>query len=272
MSENIEYFVDKFISGTLIPFVILRFILVFLVGWLVIKLLLRAEKKILEKSSLDEASYVAIVRATKIALWIVLALALISLTGVNMSPYVALIASAGAALALALKDSLSNVAGGIIILFTQPFVKGDEIQVENVSGVVDYIDIMVTKLHTFSNQDITIPNSKMVNSIIINKTKNDLVRVDLKFEVSYNSDLEKVKVLLNNIVEEGELLLTDPAPVIGISSYEDSGIVWDMMVWTHTADRFKAKYYLGDTVKAVFDKNGIEIPYPHMVVKIDGEE
>lgn len=257
---------------THIPAEVWSVLITLVVGAIVIRIIYGIAKKMLVKSALDEVSYVAILKAISIILWVLLGLSLILAAGVNPAPYVAVLASAGAALALALKDSLSNVAGGIIILFTQPFVKGDEIQVENVSGVVDYIDIMVTKLHTFSNQDITIPNSKMVNSIIINKTKNDLVRVDLKFEVSYNSDLEKVKVLLNNIVEEGELLLTDPAPVIGISSYEESGIVWDMMVWTHTADRFKAKYYLGDTVKAVFDKNGIEIPYPHMVVKIDGEE
>ena len=221
---------------------------------------------------MDPSSYVAIIRAVRILLWVLVGLSAIIAAGVNPSPYIAVLASAGAALALALKDSLSNVAGGIIILFTHPFVKGDEIVVDNISGVVDYIDIMTTKMHTFSNQDITIPNSKMVNSIIINRTKNDLVRVDCKFGVSYNSDLEKVKFLLNNIVRDGDILLESPAPVIGVSSYEEGAIMWDFMVWTRTENRFKAKYYIGEQVKEVFQKNGIEIPYPHMNVIIEGEK
>ena len=255
-----------------VPVSILAVLGTIIVGAIVIKIITSIVRNMLVKSSMDPSSYVAIIRAVRILLWVLVGLSAIIAAGVNPSPYIAVLASAGAALALALKDSLSNVAGGIIILFTHPFVKGDEIVVDNISGVVDYIDIMTTKMHTFSNQDITIPNSKMVNSIIINRTKNDLVRVDCKFAVSYNSDLEKVKFLLNNIVRDGDILLESPAPVIGVSSYEESAIVWDFMVWTRTENRFKAKYYIGEQVKEVFQKNGIEIPYPHMKVIIEGEK
>ena len=261
--------IEKMSKGSHIPFEIINLLIVFIIGVIVIQIIVRVVKRMLDKSVLDEVSYMVILRVVRIFCWLLLGLTLITTAGVNPSPYIAVLASVGAALALALKDSLSNVAGGIIILFTHPFVKGDEIQVDDVSGIVDYIDLMVTKMHTFSNQDITIPNSKMVNSILINKTKNDLVRVDCKFMVSYDSDLEKVKDLLNNIVENGELLLSQPAPVIGVSSYEDSGIIWDMYVWTHKEDRFKAKYYLGQEVKSVFDANGIRIPFPHVDVTVD---
>ncbi|MBR2547680.1 MAG: mechanosensitive ion channel [Eubacterium sp.] len=263
---------ENFSKYSKIPIGIVSILGTLIIGAIVIRIITTIVHRMLIKSSMDPSSYVAIIRAIRILLWILVGLSAVTAAGINPSPYIAVLASAGAALALALKDSLSNVAGGIIILFTHPFSKGDEIVVEDVSGIVDYIDIMTTKMHTFSNQDITIPNSKMVNSIIINRTKNDLVRVDCKFAVSYNSDLEKVKILLNNIVKDGDILLDSPAPVIGVRDYEESAIVWDMMVWTRTENRFKAKYYLGEQVKAVFQKNGIEIPYPHVDVRIEGEQ
>lgn len=263
---------EKLSAYSKIPVSIVAVLGTLVVGAIVIRVITTIVHNMLIKSTMDPSSYVAIIRAIRIMLWVLVGLTALTAAGVNPSPFIAVLASAGAALALALRDSLSNVAGGIIIMFTHPFAKGDEIVVDNVSGLVDYIDIMTTKLHTFSNQDITIPNSKMVNSIIINRTKNDLVRVDCKFAVSYNSDLEKVKILLNNIVKEGDLLLDSPAPVIGVASYEESAVVWDMLVWTRTENRFKAKYYLGERVKEVFQKNGIEIPYPHMDVVIEGEK
>ncbi len=247
-------------------------IVTLIVGAIAIRVIRIVVRRMLEKSSLDEASYVAILRAVRIICWIVLVLFVLMAADVNPAPYIAILASAGAAVALALKDSLSNVAGGIIIIFTHPFVKGDEIQIENVSGVVDFIDIMVTRIHSFDNKIITIPNSKMMNCILINKTHEDLVRVDCKFTVSYDSDLAKVRVLLNNIVRDGDLLLEEPAPIIEVSAQEESGIVWDMYVWTKTENRFKTKYYLMEEVKKVFDENGVSIPYPHMNVIIEGEK
>lgn len=245
--------------------------LTLIVGAIIIRVIRVVVKRMLVKSTMDESSYVAILRGVSIACWIVLGLFVIIAAGVNPGPYIALLASAGAAVALALKDSLSNVAGGIIILFARPFVKGDEIEIEGVSGVVDFIDILITRIHTFDNRIVTIPNSKMMNCILINKTRQDTVRVDCKFMVSYDSDLAKVRVLLNNIVRDGELLLDDPAPIIEVSAHEESGIVWDMLVWTKTENRFKAKYYLMEEVKKQFDANGVRIPYPHVDVTIEGE-
>ncbi|MBQ3281627.1 MAG: mechanosensitive ion channel family protein [Eubacterium sp.] len=258
-------------AKTHIPTEILAVIATLVVGAIIIRIIRILVRRMLEKSSLDESAYVAILRTVRITCWILLGLSALIAAGVNPSPYIAVLASAGAALALALQDSLKNVAGGIIIIFTHPFVKGDEIQVEGVSGIVDFIDIMVTRIHSFDNKIITIPNSKMVNCILINKTREDKVRVDCKFSVSYDSDLAKVRVLLNNIVKEGDLLLDDPAPIIDVSAHEESGIVWDMLVWTKTENRFKAKYYLMEEVKKTFDENGVTIPYPHMNVIIEGE-
>jgi len=256
-----------------VPMEIITFLIVLIAGVILIKILLTIERRVLKKSALDDSAHVAIVRVTKIILWILLGLTLITKLGVDPSPFVAVLASGGVAVALAMRDSLSNVAGGMILLVTKPFVKGDEVEVGGVTGVVDYIDVMSTRMHTFDNKDITVPNSKMVNSVIVNKTREDKVRVDLRFMVSYDSDLEKVRELLNNVVKKGDLLLEDPAPVIGVRSHEDSGILWDMLVWTETENRFKAKYYLEETVKNVFDVNGIRIPFSHLDVTIErGDE
>lgn len=267
-----EKFFQLIEDKTHLPVEVQAVVMTLIIGAIVIRIIRTIVRKMLEKSSLDEASYVVILRTVRIICWILLGLSALIAAGVNPSPYIAVLASVGAAIALALKDSLSNVAGGIIILFTRPFIKGDEIEVDGVSGLVDYIDLMTTRMHTFSNQEITIPNSKLVNSILINRTGRAIVRVDCKFMVSYDSDLAKVRELLNNIVETGEVLLENPAPVIGISAQEESGIVWDMLVWTTTENRFKAKYYLMEEVKKTFDENGITIPYPHMDVIIEGED
>lgn len=262
--------IDKFSQNTKVPIEIIAMVMVFIAGLIIMKVLITIEHRMMRKSVLDPAAYVVIVRTTKILIWIMTILTMLSVAGINTAPLLTVLASVGVALALALKDSLSNVAGGIIILFTKPFGRGDEIKVGEYSGIVDYIDLMTTRMHTFSNQDITIPNSKLVNSVIVNKTRYDLVRVDCKFMVSYDSDLEKVRVLLNNIVRDGELLLEKPAPIINVSAQEDNGIVWDMYVWTKKDDRFKAKYYLEEEVKHVFDANGIRIPFPHIDVTVDG--
>ena len=241
---------------------------ILLIGVVLIKLILRFTRKILEKSSLDESVYLFITRATKVALWAVLIIAILTMIGIPAASLVTVLGAGGAAIALALKDSLGNVAGGILILINKPFVKGDTIELAGVTGVVDSIDLMSTQLHTFDNKVVTVPNGTITTSVLINYSREELRRVDCQFSISYDADIMQAKELLYNVAICKEEILKDREPVIGVAEQGDSGILIDLKVWCSTSDYFDVKYYLEENVKLAFDEAGIDIPYKTMDVHI----
>ncbi len=239
-----------------------------ILGYILIKLVLRFEKKILEKSKLDESMHLFILRATKVALWVILVIAISPNLGVNPASLVTVLGAGGAAIALALKDSLGNVAGGILILINKPFVKGDTIELNGFSGVVDQIDLLTTQLHTFDNKVVTVPNGTITTSVLINYSREEVRRVDCQFTISYDADITQAKELLYNITICNEQILKEREPVIGVAAHEDSGILLDLKVWCSTSDYFDVKYYLEENVKIAFDEAGIDIPYKTMDIHI----
>jgi small conductance mechanosensitive channel len=164
---NIPYINDKLFWEVVTAVIIL------LVGWLVIKILIHIEKKMLEKSTLDSSVLHPDHESDQDrTLWILLIMTILNqFDQVSMAPFVAVIGTIGAAIALALKDSLGNVAGGIILLFTKPFVQGDEIQLNGVTGVIDHIDLLTTTMHTYDNRDIIVPNGTITTSMVINSSR-----------------------------------------------------------------------------------------------------
>lgn len=241
---------------------------IFLIGLLAIKLVLHFERKILEKSKLDESVYRFILRGTKFALWTVLIIAILSKLGMETTSLITVLGAGGAAIALALKDSLGNVAGGIIILINKPFVKGDTIELAGVTGIVDSIDLLTTQLHTFDNKVVTVPNGTITTEIMINYSREELRRVDCQFSISYDADLIKAKELLYNVALSCEDILSEMETVIGVAEQGDSGILLDLKVWCSTEAYFDVKYYLEENVKLAFDEAGIDIPYQTMDVHI----
>ncbi len=239
-------------------------VLILLVGWIAIRILLRIEKKALEKSKLDEALHLFIIKGTKAVLWIVLVIAAASTVGIEMTSFIAILGAAGAAIALALKDSLGNIAGGIIILINKPFSRGDTIEVAGTTGMVDSIDLLTTQLHTFDNKVVTIPNGTITMSVLTNYSREDKRRVDCVFNISYESDILKAKEILLNVVSCNPDILAEPAPIAGVASHGDNAIVLDLKVWCSTESYFDVKYFLEENVKLAFDEAGIGIPYPQM--------
>lgn len=251
-------------------FVLGKVAVILIVGLIAIKLILRFERKILEKSTLDESVYLFVLRASKIALWVVLIIAVLPNIGVNPASLVTVLGAGGAAIALALKDSLGNVAGGILILINKPFAKGDTIELAGVTGVVDEIDLLTTQLHTFDNKIVTIPNGTITTSVLTNYSREDIRRVDCKFSISYDADIVQAKEILYNVAVCNPLVMNENGkePIIGVASHGDSGILLDLKVWCSTSDYFDVKYYLEENVKIAFDEAGIDIPYQTMDVHI----
>lgn len=243
---------------------ILNILIIVAIGLVIMKIIVGIVRKIIEKSALDDVSYKLIIRVTKVVLIIMIAMAVMSYMKVDMSPFVAVLATAGAAIALAIKDSLSNVAGGIIMLFTKPFVKGDEIRVEGTDGIVDFIDMMNTRLHTRDNKTVIIPNAKIVNSVVVNYTDRDLRRIESLYSIGYGEDIEKAKNAVMDVIKHNDMFLTDPEPVVGVNLHADSAVEIIAQVWVRTRDRYDAVYVLNEEVKKAFDENDIEIPFPQV--------
>ena len=250
---------------------IISALLILILGLIVIKIVLHIVRKTLEKSSLDEVLYHFIIKIAKIALWVILILLIMECFGFKASSLLTMLAAAGAAIALALKDSLANVAGGIMILINKPFSQDDYVDIDGAMGKVKKIDLFVTHLHTYDNKVITIPNGIVNTSILTNYTQEDMRRVDCKFSVSYDSDIKKVKDILSGIAESNPMIMKEPEPVIGVSEHGDSGIIMDLLAWCSTEDYYDVKYYLEEEVKMAFDREGIEIPFPQMDVRICGD-
>lgn len=243
-------------------------VLTLLIGWIAIRILLRIEKKALGKSRLDEALHLFILKGTKAILWIVLIMTILPKLGVPVTSFITVLGAAGAAIALALKDSLGNIAGGIIILINKPFCRGDTIEVADTTGMVDSIDLLTTQLHTFDNKVVTIPNGTITMSVLINYSREDMRRVDCVFSISYEADILKAKEILLNVVSCNPDILAEPEPIAGVASHGDNAVLLDLKVWCSTENFFAVKYYLEENVKLAFDEAGIGIPYPQMDIHI----
>ena len=237
-------------------------------GLLLIKIILGFTRRTLAKTALDGAIHTFVLSAMRIVLYILLVVVLLGVLEVPTTPLITVLGAGGAAIALALKDSLGNIAGGLLILVNQPFKKGDEIDIGGTYGEVDQIDLFVTTLRTYDNKQITIPNGSINTSVIVNYTRRDQRRVDCKFEISYDSDLALAKSVLLRVAQSNPAIYADPAPFIGVASHGDRGLVLDLKVWCDTSEYYTVKYYLTEQVKLAFDEADITIPYPQMDVHV----
>ncbi|MBR5229873.1 MAG: mechanosensitive ion channel [Firmicutes bacterium] len=247
---------------------ILLAVVVLIAGVMLIKGILKLITKALDKSTLDASVHKFLITAARYGLYILLAVVILTSLKVPTTPLVTMMGACGAAVALALKDSLGNIAGGIIILANKPFLRGEFIEIGGVSGSVQSIDLLVTTLKTADNKVITIPNGTITTSVLINYSREEMRRVDCQFGISYDSDIVKAKDVLMAIAESNPYVFADPEPIIGVAAHQDSCILLDMKVWCSTTRYWEIKYYLEEQVKLAFDEAGITIPYPQMDVRV----
>ena len=184
---------------------------------------------------------------------------------------VVLVASAGVAIGLALQGSLSNFAGGLVILLIRPFNVGDYVEGAGHNGVIEKIGMFYTHMVSVDNKLILVPNGTLANGSIVNYSAKELRRVDLTFGVGYEQDILKVKRVLSNIVEAHDLILKTPEPFIALSNHGDSAINFVVRVWVNNSDYWKVHFDLLESVKVAFDNEDISIPYPQMDLHIKNE-
>ena len=244
--------------------------IVLLIGSRIIKFLLKLIKKSLDRSKVEAGVVTFLCSLVKYSLYFVLAMIILAQFGVTTSSVVAVLGSAGLTLGLALQGSLSNFAGGVLILLLKPFVVGDYIidGATGQEGTVSSITIFYTKLHTVDNRMILIPNGTLSNSSITNVTHMEKRRIDLLIGVSYEANLAKTKqVLLDVVKSEDKILPGEPVDVY-VSELADSSVQMGVRAWVKTEDYWPIRWKMTEDIKNALDANGISIPYPQMDVTI----
>ena len=239
---------------------------------LVIKILLKLADRALRRVHLDNALKKLIRGGAKILLLFVGVIVVLGCLDVPVTSLVAVLSVAGLALSLAVQNFLSNVAGGLQLLVSQPFKVGDYVEAGGCSGTVVEIGLFYTKLNSIDNKLVQLPNSSIVTQNIINYSSEERRRVELRVSASYDAPIEQVKGVLVQLVADHPLTMSDPAPLIHVSGYGDSAIQYLVRVWCKNEDYWTIYFDLMDQIKPAFDQAGIEMTYPHVNVHmIEGQ-
>jgi len=203
---------------------------------------------------------------------LLLMISILAVLGIPTASFVAVIGAAGLAVGLALQGSLSNIAGGVLIIALRTFRVGDYISGAGQEGTVEKIGIFYTNLVTIDNKSIIVPNSDLANGSITNYTIFPKRRLDMVFGVGYDSDIKKVKATIMKVIDSNALIIREPAPFVRLSNHGGSSLDFKVRVWVKTEDYWELNYTLLEEVKEAFDAAGIEIPYPQMVIHTEKEE
>lgn len=267
--------IKTFLSETVFPVAVkvLIALVLYYIGAKLIKSILKLLDKAFEKTEWDEGVESFLKSAAKIVLYIILVFLLVSYLGIATSGLAALFASAGVTVGLALQGSLSNLAGGVLILVLKPFKVGEYIIAGGDEGTVISIEILCTKLRTGDNKIVVVPNGALANSSITNASREEFRRVDMVFGVSYDSDLKLVKSLLAEVASKHELVLKDEGHEVKIfiNEFAASSIDFGFRVWCQNSDYWTVKWDLMEAVKEAFDANKIEIPFNQLDVNMKNQ-
>ncbi len=244
---------------------LLKAILIYLIGSWIIKKIVKVVEKAMAKGNYDESLQRFLANLVSWGLKIFLIITVISTLGVETTSLAAVIAAAGLAVGLALQGSLSNFAGGVLLIIFKPYKIGDLIEAQDVLGVVKEIEIFTTKLVSPDNKLLIVPNGAMANGNITNYTAEGKIRVDTVIGVGYGEDIKKTKEVLLEVLTSNELVLKDPAPSVNVTELADSSVNFAVRPFCKPEHYWDVYFATYENCKLALDKAGIEIPYPHEV-------
>ena len=263
MIEKIEMWMEGFLVNGVDR--IFTALLIFLCGIVVIRIVLSVLNKFLKAGKLEKAAHTLIKSLARVVLYLLLALMVADGLGIDVTGVIALASVLTLSVSLALQNALANVFGGFTLLSTAPFHSGDYVEIDTDAGTVVEIGMTYTKLQTPDNKLISIPNSTVVSSDIVNYSITGTRRVDISVTAVYTEDARKVMDALIQAATHDKVLL-DPAPVSVIDSYGDSTVRYSLRVWTKTDDYWDVRNAIMVNIKTVFDAQGIKMVYPHIHV------
>ena len=243
-------------------------VIILALGWWLASAITKITRRALERSKADAGIVSFLCSLLKNALRVVVCITAAAQLGIDVTSIIAALGAAGLTVGLALKDSMTNIASGAQIIFTKPFHVGDYLIINNVEGTVERIEIMFTTLRTFDNKEIVIPNSSITVSTITNSTAMDTRRLDLSYSIGYGDDIALAKQILETMVSENELVLSEPQPLIAVGKHKASSVAIVAKLWCKKEDYWTLYYQMQEQVKLEFDKQGINIPYNQLDVHL----
>ena len=243
-------------------------VLALIIGLWIIGRITKLSINMMEKANVDKSLLSFLGSLIGIGLKLMLFLAVASQFGIETSSFVAVLAAASFAVGMALQGSLSNFAGGVLILFFRPFKIGDLITAQGFTGEVQEIQIFNTILLTQQNEKIIIPNGPLSNGPITNISGQGTIRVDMVFGIAYGDDIDKARSVIQSVIDECPTALKDKAHDILVTELADSSVNFATRVWTPSANYWDTYFYMHENIKKAFDNNGINIPYPTMDVNV----
>ena len=250
---------------------ILISLIILVISFRIVTVIARKIEKNGNKDKYDKTVMRTLAYVFNVGAKIVIAVCLIGYVGIDTGGITALIASLGVGIGLAVNGALSNLAGGVLILVTRPFRIDDFIEAQGVSGTVEDIHIICTKLRTPDNKIVYVPNGSLSNGNIINYSEKFVRRVEITFEVSYDNNFDRAKELIADICASHELVLDDPNPFIKVAEYAQNGVKIITRVWVKSTDYWTVYFDIIEKVKKKFDENGIVIPYNQLDIRIKSE-
>ena len=267
VSERLEGVLKSLIEHSAeLGFAIIKAVIVFVVGRMIINLLNKLVKNILIKRNFDPSVKSFVSSLVNVTLTILLIISIVGALGVQTTSFAALLASAGVAVGMALSGNLSNFAGGLILLF-KPYKVGDFIDYQGQSGTVREIQMFHTILKTTDNKVIYIPNGSLSSGVIVNYSNQQTRRIDWVFGVDYGTDYDHVKQVLETILAKETRILQEPdKPFIALTALADSSVNILVRVWVKSEDYWSVYFDMNKTVYEVFNKEGINFPFPQLTV------
>ena len=256
------------VKDYLVPFGIklVAAIVVLLLGRWVIKLIKKALTKVMTRRKMDPSLSSFLMSLVSVLLTFLLIIAIVGILGVNTSSLVALLASAGLAIGMALSGTLQNFAGGVMIMLFKPFKVGDFISVQGYEGVVNEIQIFNTHVLTPDNKEVILPNGSLSTGAMTNFSKQGTRRVDWSFSIAYGDDYDKAKSLLLRLCDEDGRIQKTPAPFVELGKLNDSSVDITVRVWVDAADYWAVFFSMNEKVYKAFATEGLSIPFPQMDV------
>ena len=251
---------------------IIMTIVIWIIGkWIIGKLMKLFKKALHKNDNIDPTLEKFLSNLVRTILLVLLIISILGQLGIDTASFAAILAAAGLAIGLALQGSLSNFAGGVLIMLFRPYKVGDLIEAQGEIGVVIEIQIFTTKISTPGNKLVIIPNGALSNGNIKNYTELGELRVDLTIGVSYDADIKETKEALMRAMNSQSNVLKDPAPSVNMGELADSSVNYEVRPWATPEDYWDVYFQTIENCKIELDKAGIEIPYPH-AVEIKKEE
>lgn len=273
VSKLTQYINDKIPDVIDFALSVVLALVVFIIGAKLIGWVRKLVKRSLERSSVDKGVEQFVDSMLKFGLYALLIFSIGKNFGLDTTSVAAVLASGGVAIGLALQGSLSNFAGGVLILLLKPFVVGDYIieDTNKCEGTVKEIQIFYTKLVTMDNKTVVIPNGTLANNSLTNVTAQDKRKLDLKVDISYDADLKKAKELIEALLKEDTSIMQEEGMLVFVDSLGSSSVVLGARAWVKTEEYWTTRWRLLENIKLTLDENGIEIPYQQLTVHMESK-